>query len=86
MAELGASVGILDFDGEGGEQVASEVNGYAVQVDVSDEAAVDVALGDIESKLVAVRVAVSCAGVGQSARIVGREGKTSSDVFQLSCQ
>lgn len=84
MAELGASVGILDFDGEGGERVASEVNGHAVQFDVSDEAAVDAALGDIESNLGAVRVAVSCAGVGRAARIVGREGKTSADVFQLT--
>jgi NAD(P)-dependent dehydrogenase (short-subunit alcohol dehydrogenase family) len=81
-AKLGARVGILDFDGEGGQRVATEVDGHAVQLDISDEAAVDAALEEIESKLGTARVAVSCAGVGHAARIVGREGKTSFDTFQ----
>ena len=33
-------------------------------------------------KLGAPRIAVSCAGVGLAARIVGREGKLSTDVFE----
>lgn len=81
-AKSGARVGILDFDGEGGQRVATEVGGHAVQLDISDEAAVDAALEEIESKLGTARVAVSCAGVGHAARIVGREGKTSFDIFQ----
>ncbi len=82
LAKLGARVGILDFDGEGAKRVAKEINGYAVQLDISDEAAVDAGLSEIETNLGTPRVAVSCAGVGTAARIVGREGKTSFDVFQ----
>lgn len=82
LAKLGARVGILDFDGEGAQRVAKEINGYAVQLDISDEAAVDAGLSEIETNLGTPRVAVSCAGVGTAARIVGREGKTSFDVFQ----
>lgn len=82
VAELGARVGILDFDAAGGQRVASEVDGHAVQLDISDEAAVDAALEELESRLGTARVAVSCAGVGHAARIVGREGKASFELFQ----
>ncbi|MFK7993279.1 MAG: SDR family NAD(P)-dependent oxidoreductase [Granulosicoccus sp.] len=82
MAALGASVGVLDFDIERGQAIASEIGGHAVQVDVSDEAAVDSAFDELENVLGTPRVAVNCAGVGTAARIVGREGKPSFDVFQ----
>ena len=82
LAKLGARVGILDFDIERAQAVAAEVGGRAVQVDVSDEVAVDAAIGEIETILGTPRVAVNCAGIGLAARIVGREGKTSFDVFQ----
>ena len=79
---MGAQVGILDFDGEGAERVATDIGGHAVQLDVSDEAAVESALSEIETKFGTPRLAVNCAGIALGARIVGREGKTSFDVFQ----
>ncbi|MFK8081921.1 MAG: SDR family NAD(P)-dependent oxidoreductase [Granulosicoccus sp.] len=82
LAQSGVRVGILDFDVERGKAVAAEIGGRAVALDVSDESAVDKALSDIEEHLGAIRIAVNCAGVGSAARIVGREGKTSFDVFQ----
>ncbi len=82
LAGQGVRVGILDFDGDGGARVAAELNGHAVQVDVSDEAAVDAAFSEVEAKLGTPRIVVNCAGVGTAARIVGRESKPSFDVFQ----
>ena len=82
LSALGAQVGILDFDGEGAERVATDIGGHAVQLDVSDEAAVESALSEIETKFGTPRLAVNCAGIALGARIVGREGKTSFDVFQ----
>ena len=82
LASLGVRVGVLDFDLERGRLVASQIDGHAVQADVSDEAAVDAAIAEIETKLGTPRIAVNCAGVGLAARIVGREGKPSFDVFQ----
>jgi len=82
LSALGAQVGILDFDGEGAERVATDIGGHAVQLDVSDEAAVERALSEIETKFGTPRLAVNCAGIALGARIVGREGKTSFDVFQ----
>lgn len=82
LAAKGAKVAILDFDVEKARQVANEIGGIAVQADVSDETAVDKALAEAEGKLGTARITVSCAGVGTAARIVGREGKASFDVFE----
>ncbi|BBU57085.1 3-hydroxyacyl-CoA dehydrogenase [Mameliella alba] len=82
LASEGARVGILDFDAERGAAVAAEIGGHAVKTDVGDEASVAAAMSEIVDKLGAPRVAVSCAGIGLAARIVGREGKLSTDLFE----
>ncbi|NOD93636.1 SDR family NAD(P)-dependent oxidoreductase [Ruegeria sp. HKCCD4884] len=83
FAAQGAKVAILDFNIEAASQVAQEIDGVAVQTDVADEAAVAASFDTVTGTLgSAPRIAVSCAGVGMAARIVGREGKLSFDVFE----
>lgn len=82
LAAEGARVGILDFDAERAAGVAAEIGGHAVRTDVGDEASVEAAVAEIADKLGVPRVAVSCAGIGLAARIVGREGKLSTDLFE----
>lgn len=83
FASQGAKVAILDFDIDRARTVAKEIGGFAVQADVSDEAAVGAALDEAIGFLGETpRVVVNCAGVGFAARIVGREGKLSFDTFE----
>jgi NAD(P)-dependent dehydrogenase (short-subunit alcohol dehydrogenase family) len=83
LAEQGARVAILDYDLARAQAVAGEIDGIAVHTDVSDEAAVGAAFESVSAQLgAAPRIAISCAGVGLAARIVGREGKLSFDVFE----
>lgn len=82
LAAQGARVTILDFDGAGAERVASDIGGLARQCDVSDEAAVEAAIAAATDRFGAPRIAVNCAGIGVAARIVGREGKVSTDLFR----
>ncbi len=83
LAGQGAKVAILDFDGDRAGAVAEEIGGIACRVDVGDEAAVGAAVESVAEQLGApARIAVNCAGVGMAARIVGREGKMSFDVFE----
>lgn len=83
FASQGAKVAILDFNVDGAKAVAEEIGGIALQADVSDEAAVGAAFDTATAHFgAAPRIAVSCAGVGMAARIVGREGKLSFDVFE----
>ncbi|MEC9472915.1 MAG: SDR family NAD(P)-dependent oxidoreductase [Pseudomonadota bacterium] len=83
FASQGAKVAILDFDIDRARAVAEEIGGFAVQADVSDEAAVGTALDEAIGFFGETpRVVVNCAGVGFAARIVGREGKLSFDTFE----
>lgn len=83
LADQGADVGILDFDGKRAAQVASEIGGYAQQCDVSDSEQAAVGVTSVMARFgVAPRIVVNCAGIGMAARIVGREGKTSIPLFR----
>ncbi|WP_323798335.1 SDR family NAD(P)-dependent oxidoreductase [Nisaea sp.] len=83
LAAQGAKVAILDFDAARAEAVAAEIGGLFRQVDVSNADAVGAVIDSIAEELgAAPRIVVNCAGIGTAARIVGREGKLSIDVFE----
>lgn len=83
LAAKGAKVAVLDFNIEAAKEVAAQIGGIAVQADVSDEAAVGTAFDAAQKHFgAAPRIVISCAGIGMAARIVGREGKLSFDVFE----
>lgn len=83
LAAGGAKVAILDFDEQSGQTVASQIGGIAIKVDVADEASVENGLAaTIQAMGSAPRIVVNCAGIGTAARIVGREGKLSTDLFE----
>jgi NAD(P)-dependent dehydrogenase (short-subunit alcohol dehydrogenase family) len=82
LAERGARVAILDFDEGKAREVAHGIGGHAINVDVGDEAAVGRAVTEAGEAVGPLRIAVGCAGVGLAGRIVGREGKLSTDVFE----
>lgn len=82
LAERGAKVTIADFDAERGEKVAAEIGGLFSKVDISDEAQVEAAVDRSVAHFgSAPRIVVNCAGIGVAARIVGREGKLSTGLF-----
>lgn len=83
LAQAGARVAIVDFNATAGQAAAKALDGFFVQADVSDAASVEAAFASVGSHFgAAPRVAVSCAGIGLAARIVGREGKLSIDLFE----
>ena len=83
LAGLGAKVAILDLDEKLGSAVADEVGGHFVKTDVSNVADVDAAFCEIQETLgAAPRILVNCAGIGTAARIVGREGELSTELFE----
>jgi NAD(P)-dependent dehydrogenase (short-subunit alcohol dehydrogenase family) len=82
LAADGARVAILDFDESRAQTVAAEIGALAVKTDVGDEASVAAAFEQIEASLGGVRVAVNCAGLAPAARIVGREGVLSTELFE----
>ena len=75
LAAVGAHVVLVDLPGSDGEVVAERLGGGArfVAADVTDEAQVREAV-ELAVSLGPLRVVVSCAGIVQAKRLVGRDG------------
>lgn len=75
LAEAGARVVLVDLPGTDGEAVAEELGGGArfAPADVTDEAQVREAV-ELAASLGPLRMVVSCAGIVQAKRLVGRDG------------
>lgn len=82
LSAAGAKVIILDNNGELGEKTAQEINAFAIKCDVSNETSVEQALSILKQRFGLPRVLVNCAGIGGSARIVGKNGPLSLDDFE----
>jgi NAD(P)-dependent dehydrogenase (short-subunit alcohol dehydrogenase family) len=77
FANAGARVVIWDRNLDAANQVAKDVEGVAVQCDVTDEESVKAAV----TKSSGARVLVNCAGILLGKRIVGKEGPADLDHF-----
>ncbi len=81
LAEAGAKVAIFDVNAAAATEVAIDINGIAVECDVTDAAATEAAFAKAAADHGAARILVNCAGVGPARRIVGREGPMPLDEF-----
>jgi NAD(P)-dependent dehydrogenase (short-subunit alcohol dehydrogenase family) len=83
LADRGADVAVLDMDGDRARDVAADIGGYSQQCDVTDAEHAATAVTSTMARFgQEARICVNCAGIGHAARIVGREGKTSLDLFR----
>ena len=74
LSQAGVRVVIADMDEEAGPKTARDIEGSQfVRCNVAEAADVEAAV-DVASGLGPLRVAVSCAGVGNAARTVSRDG------------
>ena len=82
LSGRGARVAVLDRDIDAARKTAQQIDGLAIEADVSSAQSVEAALQQIVDEGGAPRVAVSCAGIAPASRIVGREGPHDLDLFQ----
>ena len=81
LSNNGAKVCILDLDEERGESIAKELNGYFVSCDVTNEKSVQDGLASAKEVHGSSRILVNCAGIGNAARMVGRNGPHDFSLF-----
>src|SRR5215207_2699237 len=74
MAAKGAKVAVLDVRKENADKVGEEIKGVALGADVTNEEQVKAAIAKAEAAHGIVRVLVNCAGVGNAARTIGKNG------------
>lgn len=87
LAQMGAKVTLLDRNAAQGEQVSKEINGKFVATDVCSETEVQAAIKAAEEfagkPLFGV---VNCAGICPAAKVVGKKGVHSLDLFSKAVQ
>lgn len=74
LAARGAKVTILDRDGDAAEAHARSIGGRATALDVTDDDAVERALGDAEQAHGVARILVNCAGIAPAIKTVNKDG------------
>ena len=82
LAAAGAQVAIFDKNADLAAHVASEIGGVAVPCDVSSAASAVTAMSAARRAHGVARILVSCAGIGGSARIVGKQGPMPLEQFE----
>jgi NAD(P)-dependent dehydrogenase (short-subunit alcohol dehydrogenase family) len=81
LASLGARIVVGDIDEERAADVAGEIGGHAIAVDVTVAPAVEAAIDEAAALPGGLRIAVNCAGLATPARLVGRDGPTPLGTF-----
>jgi NAD(P)-dependent dehydrogenase (short-subunit alcohol dehydrogenase family) len=84
IIKAGGKVTLLDINQAQGSAAAAALGAGAgfVATDVSDEAAVDAAVAQAASAMGGLNTAVNCAGIGNPARLVGRNGPMAASFFR----
>jgi len=80
LSRAGATVCIVDLPSSAGATRAEELGGVFAPADVTDEAAVQAAV-ELAGTTGPLRVAVSCAGIGNPGRVIGRNGPLPLEQF-----
>ncbi|MBY5932381.1 3-hydroxyacyl-CoA dehydrogenase [Tateyamaria omphalii] len=82
FAARGAQVTLLDRDSNRGQQVATEIDGYFAETDVTDDRSVAAAIDLARAKMGGINAAVNCAGIALGIKTVGRDGPHPLPAFQ----
>ena len=81
LAKAGARVAVLDVNREGAETVAREIDGIALECDVSSAASAEAAVAAATKAHGAARILVNVAGILIPGRILGKEGPLPLEKF-----
>jgi NAD(P)-dependent dehydrogenase (short-subunit alcohol dehydrogenase family) len=81
LAQAGAKVTVLDVNAKAAAEVAVDINGIAIDCDVTNAEATEQAIAKAAADHGPARIVINCAGVGPAKRIVGRDGPMPLEEF-----
>lgn len=82
LARQGVKVALLDLNLEAAQKTAAEINGLAIQCDVTHPESVESALNQAAKQHGAARICINCAGIVHGKRMIGKEGPIPLDEFR----
>ena len=81
LAAAGAKVTVVDLNEQAIEELAREIGGLSIKLDVTDPAAAEAAFETAAAAHGPVRILVNCAGIAPAFKVLGKEGPASLDAF-----
>ncbi len=82
LSQMGAKVAIFDKNIELAKKVAAEINGLAVDCDVTDAQSVESAVKYVAEKLGTARICINCAGIIHIQRMINQQGPMPAADFE----
>ena len=88
LARAGANVAICDLNAEQGSSLAREIGAAALflAADVTDDGALERAIGASRAQFGALHGAVSCAGIAPGERVLGKAGPHTLETFRRAIE
>lgn len=86
LATCGAKIILLDQNIEQAKKIAQEINGFAIQCDITNAEQMTHAIDVISKHTGTPRICVHCAGVVQAKRMVNKQGALPLDAFEKIIQ
>lgn len=81
LAAAGAKVALFDVVEDAAKKVADEIGGVACACDVTNEASTQAAIAKAKEANGIARIVVQCAGIAPPAKIVGKKGPHTLDLY-----
>ena len=78
LARLGAKVAVLDLNLDNAKKVAADINGLAIQCDVSSGDSMESAIEQASAAHGPARILMQIAGIGTAKRVIGKDGNAAS--------
>ncbi len=82
LHQQGARIALLDLNKPAAEKIAADVQGLAIECDVTQTESVERALAQAEEHHGTARVCINCAGIIHARRMVNKQGAMPLDEFQ----
>ena len=82
LSQRGVKVAILDLNKIAAEKIAAEINGIAIECDVTQTESVRTALSNAQRLQGVARICINCAGIVHGKRMVGRQGPMPLEEFR----
>lgn len=82
LSRHGVKVALLDLNKEASEKIASEIQGLAIQCDVTSQDSVAAAIAEAQNRHGPARICINCAGIVHGRRMVNQQGIVPLDEFR----
>lgn len=82
LSKNGAKVALFDLNKDAAEKLAAEINGIAIQCDVTKPESVEAAIAAAAKQHGVARICVNCAGIVHGRRMVNKQGVMPLDEFR----